>query len=90
MVQYEIKVSGRVQGVWFRYFVQQRANELGIKGWVKNTSDGRVIAMAQGEQKHMETLFEHLQVGPPMARVTGIVKNRMPELENFADFRIVY
>lgn len=90
MVQYEIKVSGRVQGVWFRYFVQQRATELGIKGWVKNTSDGKVVAMAQGEEKDMKTFFEHLQVGPPMAKVTGVVKNRMPELEEFTDFRIVY
>jgi acylphosphatase len=88
MVQYEIKVTGRVQGVGFRYFVQKRASETGIKGWVKNTSDGGVLVMAQGEEKDVETFIDYLRTGPSLARVIQLVKNRMPDLEHFTDFKI--
>jgi acylphosphatase len=90
MVQYEIKITGRVQGVGFRYFVQKRANEFDIKGWVKNMTDGSVLVMAQGEFKDMEPFLEHLRIGPSMARVIKVEKNEMPELEDFSDFSIRY
>lgn len=90
MVQYEIKITGRVQGVWFRYFVQKKASELEIRGWVKNTPDGAVLVMAQGEPENMERFLTHLHEGPPMARVIQVEKHQMPELENFTDFRIRY
>ena len=90
MVQYEIKITGRVQGVGFRYFVQKRANEFDIKGWVKNTRDGSVLVMAQGDFKDMETFMDHLRIGPSMARVLKVEKNQMPEMEGFTDFRVRY
>lgn len=90
MVQYEIKITGRVQGVGFRYFVQKRANEFDIKGWVKNLPDGSVLVMAQGDFKAMETFMDHLRSGPSMARVLKVEKNEMPELEDFNDFRVSY
>ncbi|SHE98770.1 acylphosphatase [Mariniphaga anaerophila] len=88
MVQYEVKVAGRVQGVGFRYFVLRKATELGIKGWVRNTTEGGVLVMAQGDAKDMETFFDYLQIGPPLARVISLRKNQMPQLEDFSDFRI--
>jgi acylphosphatase len=90
MVQYEIKISGRVQGVGFRYFVQKRANEFDIKGWVKNMPDGSVVVMAKGDFKDMETFVDHLRIGPSMARVLKVEKSQMPELEDFSDFRVRY
>lgn len=90
MVQYEIKITGRVQGVGFRYFVQQRAAEFNIKGWVKNERDGSVLVRAQGEEKDVETFLEHLRIGPSMARVLKVEKSKIPELEDFTDFRIRY
>lgn len=90
MVQYEVKITGRVQGVGFRYFVQKRANEFGIKGWVKNTRDGGVLVMARGDLKDMETFLEHLRIGPSMARVVKLEKSKLPGLEDFADFRVRY
>lgn len=90
MVQYEIKITGRVQGVGFRYFVQKRANEFGIKGWVKNTRDGGVLVMAQGDFKNMETFIDHLRIGPSMARIVKLEKSKLPGLEDFADFRVSY
>jgi acylphosphatase len=90
MVQFEIKITGRVQGVGFRYFVQKRASEFNIKGWVKNTRDGGVLVMAQGYEKDVETFLEHLRIGPSMARVRKLEKSQMPDLEDFTDFRIRY
>lgn len=90
MVQYEVKITGRVQGVGFRYFVQKRATEFGIKGWVKNMRDGGVLVMARGDSKDMETFLEHLRIGPSMARVVKLEKSKLPGLEDFADFSIRY
>jgi len=90
MVQYEIKITGRVQGVGFRYFVQKRANEFDIKGWVKNMPDGSVMVMAQGEEKDLETFLDHLLIGTSMARVLKVEKNEMPVLEDFTEFRVLY
>lgn len=90
MVQFEIKITGRVQGVGFRYFVQKRANEFDIKGWVKNMPDSGVLVMAQGDFNDMETFMDHLRIGPSMARVLKVEKNEMPELEDFSDFRVSY
>ena len=53
-----IYASGRVQGVGFRYFVTRRAAELGITGFVRNTSDGRVEVRAEGPKPALETLEE--------------------------------
>ena len=89
-VQYEIVITGRVQGVGFRYFVEKRASELNITGWVKNKSDGSVMVMAQGDEQDIDTFFDYLRIGPALARVSGISKNRMPVLEKFSNFRVKY
>jgi acylphosphatase len=90
MVQFEIKITGRVQGVGFRNFVQRRAAEFNIVGWVKNERDGSVLVMAQGDEKDVETFLEHLRIGPSMARVRKLEKSQVPGLEDFTDFRIRY
>ncbi|WP_372933772.1 acylphosphatase [Mariniphaga sediminis] len=90
MIQYEIKVFGRVQGVGFRYFVRQRAAEFNMKGWVRNTPDGNVLVMAQGDVTDMETFLDYLRIGPSLARVTRVTKNEMPALEAFDDFQVKY
>jgi len=90
MVQYEIRIQGRVQGVGFRYFVQRRAAEFDISGWVMNQSDGSVLVMAQGTPKDMEPFIDHLRSGPSAARVTQFIKTEMPSLENFTGFQIRY
>ncbi len=65
-------VSGRVQGVCFRMYTQQQARLLGLTGWVKNLSDGRVEVMASGEEKQLRTLQDWLQKGPGMAIVLNV------------------
>jgi len=68
----EIFVSGMVQGVWYRVFTQQVAEELGLSGWVRNLSDGRVQAEVEGPRKNVETLVARLRIGPPRAMVTDV------------------
>ena len=87
MVQYEINITGRVQGVGFRYFVFKRANELGLSGWVKNTRDG-VKVMVQGDQPGIETLTDYLRTGPSMARVKNVSRIKIPQPDIFEGFTI--
>lgn len=89
-VQFEIKITGRVQGVGFRYFVQKKAEEQNIRGWVKNMPDGSVLVMAQGDETDMNTFIDYLRIGPAMANVTHFTKNRMPEQEEFSSFQVKY
>jgi acylphosphatase len=65
-------VSGRVQGVGFRYFVAQRARALGLAGWVRNLPDGRVEAFIEGLPGQLEQIEALLGEGPPLARVDGV------------------
>jgi acylphosphatase len=65
-------VSGRVQGVGFRYSTEEVANRLGLHGWVRNLSDGRVELEAEGDRPALERLLEFLRAGPRLARVDGV------------------
>jgi acylphosphatase len=65
-------VSGRVQGVGFRYAAHRRARELGLTGYVHNLPDGRVEALAQGEPADIDAFAEWLQRGPPLAQVDDV------------------
>ena len=62
-------VSGRVQGVGFRYFVQQQAQALGVAGWVRNLPDGRVEVFIEGWSAQLEQIEALLGEGPSLARV---------------------
>jgi acylphosphatase len=65
-----IVISGRVQGVGFRYSMAEEAERLGITGWVRNRRDGTVEAVVDGDE--VETLLAWARRGPPSARVTGV------------------
>jgi acylphosphatase len=65
-------VSGRVQGVGFRYFAQRRAEELGLTGWARNLDDGRVEVYAAGPAERLSDLAAALHMGPRMAEVRGV------------------
>lgn len=83
-----IFVSGRVQGVFFRQNTRKKARELGISGWVKNLSDGRVEALMEGEKDKVENLIEWLRKGPIIARVDGIEVFWEEHKGEFNDFAI--
>ena len=65
-------ISGRVQGVGFRYFVQSVASRESIAGWVRNLDDGRVETAAAGDADAIERFERALRQGPPGARVDRV------------------
>jgi acylphosphatase len=67
--QIHMLLSGKVTGVFFRTFTKQEAGKLGITGWARNTKDGRLEIVAQGEQKQLEELMKKCKRGPIMAQV---------------------
>jgi acylphosphatase len=81
------RVEGRVQGVGFRFFVEEKARELGVKGYVRNMADGSVEVYAMGRQEELAKLKDHLASGPPASRVLT-VREREAAIENYADFSI--
>ncbi len=65
-------VSGRVQGVGFRYFVKQHADSLAVCGYARNLSDGRVEFLLQGEELAVLSVLENIRSGPSYALVTEV------------------
>ena len=65
-------ISGRVQGVGFRFFTEAAASREGLHGWVQNVPDGTVEIWAEGEQESMERFERNVRQGPPGARVTDV------------------
>lgn len=66
------RVSGRVQGVGFRWFVVGEAERLGLRGWVRNAPDGSVEVEVAGPQESVDALRVRLEMGPPSSRVTHV------------------
>ncbi len=89
MTQAHIFYSGMVQGVGFRYTVEHLANDLDLKGWVRNLKDGRVELLVEGPQETILELLEEIN-----QRFGGYIKDRdisYPEgYENLKEFRIVF
>jgi acylphosphatase len=86
-VRRRVLVSGRVQGVFFRDTCSRQAIAAGVGGWVRNTGDGRVEAVFEGEPLAVDRLVDWCRHGPPRAVVTGIeVRDEPPQGEPY--FRI--
>lgn len=81
-------ISGRVQGVGFRFFAERMAHQLGIRGFVKNLSSGSVEVYAIGDGRSLEEFKRHLAEGPRSARVTGIEESDETVSEEYSRFRI--
>jgi acylphosphatase len=88
MKQAHVFISGSVQGVGYRYFVKQNARKLGITGWVRNTEDGGVEAMLQGDEKIIEQMIAICKKGPFMSEVTQIGFEWETTEEELTDFTI--
>lgn len=64
-----VRVTGRVQGVFFRAWTREQAVALGVGGWVRNCPDGSVEALIAGEERAVEAMIERMRRGPPGANV---------------------
>jgi acylphosphatase len=67
-----VRVTGLVQGVFFRAWVQGQARELGVSGWIRNCADGSVETHLSGNENAVGRLIDRLRSGPSNARVEGI------------------
>jgi acylphosphatase len=85
-----VVVSGRVQGVGFRFFVQEWADSLGVVGYVRNLPDGRVEAWLEGPPHAVAEVVQRIRRGPPAARVDAVVANSAALTGRYADFRITW
>ena len=71
--QLHIRVTGKVQGVWFRAFTREAALSLDIRGYVTNQEDGSVLAIAEGREEDLADFVSRLRQGPSGARVDDVL-----------------
>jgi acylphosphatase len=91
MARLSITVYGRVQGVYFRYFVRNVARNLGLKGYVRNLASGDAVEIkAEGQKPQLDELMEQLKVGPPGARVKRVEIDWSGYTGQFDNFGIRY
>ena len=83
-------VTGRVQGVGFRYFIYTKARNLNVSGWVKNRSDGKVEALIAGEEVDLEKMSFELRQGPWGSRVDECEFVWKPYTQSFTTFRVIH
>ena len=84
-------VHGRVQGVYFRAFVNDHARALGLKGYVRNLSGGRAIEVqAEGEKTKLGELLNYLNTGPSRAKVERVDVKWSDYTGRFSDFQLNY
>ncbi len=82
-------VHGRVQGVYFRAFVQEKAEELGLNGYVRNLPSGRdVEVQVEGEREKLEKILYYLKEGPPISMVEEVKTTWSKSSGKFSSFRV--
>ncbi len=81
-------VYGEVQGVSFRFYTLNTANQLSLTGWVANRYDGSVEVVAEGPRTALEHLLEFLHQGPSLARVDEVQHDFLPATREFKRFTI--
>lgn len=89
MVEMRCTVTGKVQGVRYRDFVQVSAGELGLKGFVHNNHDGSVTVVVQGLPDELKAMVEYLHEGSLLAKVDGVAVEWRSALATFDDFSVL-
>lgn len=88
MKRLHIFVSGRVQGVSYRYYTTLEASKYKISGWVRNLNDGRVEILAEGSQEDLQQLLDWTYAGSPAAEVTNVDYKWLESQNEFTDFTV--
>lgn len=88
--RFEATITGRVQGVGFRYFVQREASKLGLTGEVKNLADGGVRVIAEGDESALKKLIQKLHEGPSLSHVQQVAVNWENFLNQYSGFDVTY
>ena len=82
-------ISGRVQGVNYRWFTSEVAHASGLAGWVRNLPDTRVEAVFEGEEHSVKMLVNYCRQGPPAARVSNLNVSYGPFKGEFPSFNVL-
>ena len=89
MIKRRLRITGKVQGVGFRYSLQEEAGRLGVNGWVRNRRDGSVEALVQGDSGAVEAMVAWARRGPPGARVVDLRVEKAGDAEpDHREFKI--
>jgi acylphosphatase len=80
------RITGRVQGVWFRGWVREEALRLGLTGSVRNEPDGSVVALFAGRETAVAAMLALCREGPPLARVHGVEITPVVPVPQLAEF----
>lgn len=80
-------IKGKVQDVFYRAGAKEKADELALTGWVRNTEEGHVEAIATGTQQQLDEFIAWCRKGPSRAQVTEVIRTQKPE-EPFERFTI--
>ena len=88
MQRLAIMAAGRVQGVGYRFFVEDKAERYALTGWVRNCSNGSVELEAQGLAADLQQFCDDLKEGPPAALVTGLQITELPVIQEEKEFGI--
>jgi acylphosphatase len=89
LLHYKILVKGKVQGVWFRKYAKEKAQVLGLKGYVKNEVNNNVYIEVEGSKDILTKFIEWLYEGSPFSKVSE-VEYKLGELQNYSEFDISY
>ena len=89
MKQAHVFISGNVQGVGYRQFIKQNARKLGLTGWVRNTEDGGVEAVFQGEEDMVTVMIEQCKKGSMLSDVEHVGFEWEESEETFEEFKTV-
>ncbi|WP_394237806.1 acylphosphatase [Niallia oryzisoli] len=90
MIQLHIIVSGKVQGVGYRYFSQMKAVQYGVTGWAKNLADNSVEIVAVGSKDQLDPFVEELRIGNPFSKISDMEITESEVTEQFNSFTIKY
>jgi acylphosphatase len=89
IIRFHVFISGKVQGVSYRFYTEKQAQALGVNGWVRNLADRRVEAVFEGEEKAVQSMLKWCEQGSPHAVVNEVISDEeIPE--GIKGFRIVY
>lgn len=83
-----VKITGRVQGVWFRQSTKQTASACGVTGWARNCPDGSVEAVLEGEKAQVEQVLTWCKQGPQQAQVDAVQVDWGDASGEFSDFEV--
>ena len=86
MTTVQVIISGRVQGVFFRASTQEKAQSLGLSGWVRNREDGTVEALFQGNDVAINSILTWCQIGSPASRVSSVDTETITDAKRYHGF----